>query len=195
MNKIKNLLDSKPFQNILFGIIEGIFIFSGIYLLIIIYIRKNEKKKLIQQLITNFNIYSPFLLQKTVENKLINELDDIIKKLEKKKKKEEIRIKKENKKYYRNFNTGFILFTVFIFLILSIKIAFSFNKKFLNKLLTEFIIIILSALVVVLVEFIFFKNIIMDYWLVDFGNIIKKFLKTYKIYFMIDTNTNTNKQL
>ena len=87
MNKIKNLLDSKPFQNILFGIIEGIFIFIGIYLLTIIYIRKNEKKKLIQQLITNFNIYSPFLLQKTVENKLINELDDIIKKLEKKKKK------------------------------------------------------------------------------------------------------------
>ena len=109
------------FNSVVYGLFEGGLIFTGVYLITIIYLRPSEINLPIEQALTNIDIYFPLILNKLSKQKILDRLNRELIKTEERSKENKIKFNKKNKKIKRTFNLIFIIASsIILFLLLII---------------------------------------------------------------------------
>lgn len=175
------------FTVLIYGILEGLIIFTGVYLLTLYYAIKTEHSSLIDQIFNNIDIYVPtYIMTETDENtevlkkEIIDDLDKSIIYFNKPYQDRQTNIDSANNKLKKKFNTIYIsiasviLFLVIIFLLIAYK-----NKKLKYQLYSLLFIFIMS-IIIILFEFIYMKYIVNGYWYIHIGDILIQVINSLK---------------
>jgi hypothetical protein len=159
------------FSDVTYGLLEGILIFIGIFILTKEYLLPAEHEGIIEMALKNIDIYFPVFISEQNKRQLSDVLKVEFDKNQIKEEAEEDKIKQTNKDLNKNFNTTLIVTSFIILGCVIIHIMLQYKKK---GVFLEYGLVILGALIIILFEFIFMKYVINSYWTVHIGEILKK---------------------